>query len=110
MKQRKQLKQYKKHLNKLFAFYESEINKINKTQGYKELMTDIQNIERLIRYKRLKDINIILDNISFIYFVKRLINWYVKEWDDKHNTVLYDYKLHKIKTKRILRKITNFYY
>lgn len=95
MKQRIKRKQYKKELNHLLSIY--KINNISNTIAYKELKTDLDNITKLIQQNRIKELNIILDNTSFKGFVENLINWYLYDFDDKYNLVVYDYDLHQIK-------------
>lgn len=90
-------KQYKKALNHILSIYKKRINNISNTIAYKELKIDIENITKLIQQNRIKELNIILDNIPFKGFVKDLINWYLYDFDDKYNLVVYDYKLHQIK-------------
>lgn len=90
-------KQYKKTLNHLISIYKNRIKNISNTIAYKELKIDIENITKLIKQNRIKELNIILDNKPFKSFVKGLINWYLYEFDDKYNLVVYDYKLHQIK-------------
>ena len=97
MKQRKQIKQYKKALNHFLFIYKKRINNISNTIAYKELQKDIDNITKLIQQNRIKELNIILDNTPFKGFVEDLINWYLYDFDDKYNLVVYDYKLHQIK-------------
>ena len=90
-------KQYKKALNHLLSIYKKRINNISNTIAYKELQKDIDNITKLIQQNRIKELNSILDNIPFKGFVEDLINWYLYDFDDKYNLVVYDYKLHQIK-------------
>lgn len=97
MKQRIKRKQYKKELNHLLSIYKKRINNISNTIAYKELKTDLDNITKLIQQNRIKELNIILDNTSFKGFVENLINWYLYDFDDKYNLVVYDYDLHQIK-------------
>lgn len=97
MKQRIKIKQYKKHLNHIFSFYKKRINNISNTIAFKELSIDIENITKLIQQNRIKELNTILDNMSFISFVEDLINWYLYDFDDKYNKIVYDYALHRIK-------------
>lgn len=97
MKQRIKIKQYKKQVNNLLAFYKERINNISNTIAFKELLLDINNITKLIQQNRIKELNNILDNKPFNYFVKHLINWYVEEFDDTYNKIVYDYTLHRIK-------------
>ena len=49
MKQRKQIKQYKKALNHIISIYKKRINNISNTIAYKELQKDIDNITKLIQ-------------------------------------------------------------
>lgn len=90
-------KQYKKHLNHLLSFYKKKINAISNTFAYKELIVDIENINKLIQQNRIKELNSILEDMPFNAFVEDLINWYLYDFDDKYNLVVYDYALHKIK-------------
>ena len=90
-------KQYKKHLNHLLSFYRKKINDISNTFAYRELMLDIENINKLIQQNRIKELNSILEDMPFNAFVEDLINWYLYDFDDKYNLVVYDYALHKIK-------------
>lgn len=90
-------KQYTKHLNHILSFYKKRINNIFNTIAFKELSIDIENITKLIQQNRIKELNTILDNISFISFVEDLINWYLYDFDDKYNKIVYDYALHRIK-------------
>lgn len=50
---------------------------------------------KIKQYK--KQVNNILDNKPFNYFIKHLINWYVEEFDNTYNKIVYDYTLHRIK-------------
>ena len=59
MKQRKQIKQYKKALNHFLSIYKKRINNISNTIAYKELQKDIDNITKLIQQNRIKELNII---------------------------------------------------
>lgn len=97
MKQRIKRKQYKKALNHLLSIYKKRINNISNTIAYKELKIDIENITKLIQQNRIKELNIILDSTPFKGFVEDLINWYLYDFDDEYNLIVYDYKLHKIK-------------
>lgn len=97
MKQRIKIKQYTKHLNHILSFYKKRINNIADTIAFKELSIDIENITKLIQQNRIKELNTILDNMSFISFVEDLINWYLYDFDDKYNKIVYDYALHRIK-------------
>lgn len=105
MKKRKQLKQYKKQVNYLLAFYKARINKISETLACKELLLDIECITKLIQQKRIKEINIILDNFPFNCYIEDLLSWYLYDFDDNFK-MIYDFDLRKIKTKLIL----NLYY
>lgn len=90
-------KQYKKALKHVLCFYKKRIKNISNTIAYKELKIDIENITKLIQQNRIKELNIILDSTPFKGFVEDLINWYLYDFDDKYNLVVYDYKLHQIK-------------
>lgn len=90
-------KQYKKALNHILSIYKKRINNISNTIAYKELKIDIENITKLIQQNRIKELNIILDNMPFKSFVKGLINWYLYDFDDKYNLIVYDFDLHCIK-------------
>lgn len=90
-------KQYKKALNHVFSVYKKRINKISDTIAYKELKIDIDNITKLIQQNRIKELNNILGDMPFYGFVEDLINWYLYDFDDKYNLVVYDYDLHQIK-------------
>lgn len=90
-------KQYEKALKHVLCFYKKRIKNISNTIAYKELKIDIENITKLIQQNRIKELNIILDSTPFKGFVKDLINWYLYDFDDKYNLVVYDYKLHQIK-------------
>ena len=90
-------KQYKKHLNHFLSVYKKRINKISDTIAYKELKMDIENITKLIQQNRIKELNNILGDMPFNAFVEDLINWYLYDFDDKYNLVVYDYDLHCIK-------------
>lgn len=94
MKKRKQLKLYKKQVNKLLAFYKERINKISKTLAYKELLLDMECITKLIQQNKIKELNIILNNFPFICFVEDLINWYLYDFYDNNKNV-YDINLRK---------------
>ena len=58
---------------------------------------DIENITKLIQQNRIKELNNILGDMPFNAFVEDLINWYLYDFDDKYNLVVYDYDLHCIK-------------
>ena len=90
-------KQYKKALNHFLSIYKKRINNISNTIAYKELKIDIENITKLIQQNRIKELNIILSDSPFNCFVEDLINWYLYDFDDKYNLVVYDYDLHQIK-------------
>lgn len=90
-------KQYEKALNHIISIYKKIINKISDTIAYKELKIDIENITKLIQQNRIKELNIILSDTPFYSFVEDLINWYLYDFDDKYNLVVYDYDLHQIK-------------
>lgn len=90
-------KQYEKALKHVLCFYKKRIKNISNTIAYKELKIDIENITKLIQQNRIKELNIILDSTPFYAFVEDLINWYLYDFDDKYNLVVYDYKLHQIK-------------
>lgn len=90
-------KQYKKALNHILSIYKKRINNISNTIAYKELKIDLDNITKLIQQNRIKELNIILSDIPFNCFVEDLINWYLYDFDDEYNLVVYDYKLHQIK-------------
>lgn len=90
-------KQYKKALKHILFVYKKRINKISDTIAYKELKIDIDNITKLIQQNRIKELNIILSDTPFYSFVEDLINWYLYDFDDKYNLVVYDYDLHQIK-------------
>lgn len=91
-------KQYQKHLNHILSFYKKRINflSIYRKFAYKNLLIDIENITKLIQQNRIKELNIILNNISFISFVEDLINWYLYDFDANYQSV-YDIDLHCIK-------------
>ena len=90
-------KQYQKHLNHILSIYKKRINNISNTIAYKELKIDIDNITKLIQQNRIKELNTILSDMPFNCFVEDLINWYLYDFDDKYNLVVYDYDLHQIK-------------
>lgn len=90
-------KKYKKALKHVLSVYKKRINKISDTIAYKELKRDIENITKLIQQNRIKELNIILSDTPFYGFVEDLINWYLYDFDDKYNLVVYDYDLHQIK-------------
>lgn len=90
-------KQYEKALKHILFVYKKRINKISDTIAYKELKIDIENITKLIQQNRIKELNIILSDTPFYGFVEDLINWYLYDFDDKYNLVVYDYDLHQIK-------------
>ena len=90
-------KQYEKALNHILCFYKKRIKNISNTIAYKELKIDIENITKLIQQNRIKELNIILSDTPFNCFVEDLINWYLYDFDDKYNLVVYDYDLHQIK-------------
>ena len=90
-------KQYQKHLKHIFSIYKKRINNISNTIAYKELKIDIDNITKLIQQNRIKELNTILSDMPFYAFVEDLINWYLYDFDDKYNLVVYDYDLHQIK-------------
>lgn len=90
-------KQYKKHLQHILSLYKKRIKNISDTIAYKELKIDIENITKLIQQNRIKELNIILGDMPFYAFVEDLINWYLYDFDDKYNRVVYDYDLHQIK-------------
>lgn len=94
MKNRKQLKLYKKQVNHLLAFYKERINKISKTLAYKELLLDIECITKLIQQNKIKELNIILNDMPFKSFVEDLINWYLYDFYDNNKDV-YDINLRK---------------
>ena len=90
-------KQYQKHLKHILSIYKKRINNISNTIAYKELKIDIENITKLIQQNRIKELNTILSDTLFNCFVEDLINWYLYDFDDKYNLVVYDYDLHQIK-------------
>ena len=90
-------KQYEKALKHVLSLYKKRINKISDTIAYKELKIDIDNITKLIQQNRIKELNNILGDMPFYGFVDDLINWYLYDFDDKYNLVVYDYDLHCIK-------------
>lgn len=90
-------KQYKKALNHILCFYKKRIKAIKGTLAYINLVIDLNVINTLIQQNRIKELNIILDDMPFNGFVDDLIYWYLEEWDDKVNTIIYDYELRKIK-------------
>lgn len=94
MKKRKQLKLYKKQVIYLLAFYKERINKISKTLAYKELLLDIECITKLIQQNKIKELNIILNDMPFKSFVEDLINWYLYDFYDNNKNV-YDINLRK---------------
>lgn len=90
-------KQYKKALNHILCFYKKRIKAIKGTLAYTNLVIDLNVINTLIQQNRIKELNKILDNTPFKGFVDDLIYWYLEEWDDVYNTIIYDYELRKIK-------------
>lgn len=90
-------KKYEKALKHILSVYKKRIDKISDTIAYKELKRDIENITKLIQQNRIKELNIILSDMPFYSFVEDLINWYLYDFDDKYNLVVYDYDLHQIK-------------
>ena len=90
-------KQYEKALKHVLSVYKKRINKISDTITYKELKIDIENITKLIQQNRIKELNVILSDMPFYSFVEDLLNWYLYDFDDKYNLVVYDYDLHQIK-------------
>ena len=90
-------KKYEKAFKHILSVYKKKINKISDTIAYKELKIDIDNITKLIQQNRIKELNIILSDMPFYGFVEDLINWYLYDFDDKYNLVVYDYDLHQIK-------------
>ena len=90
-------KQYEKALKHVLSVYKKRINKISDTIAYKELKIDIENITKLIQQNRIKELNIILGDMPFNAFVEDLINWYLYDFDDKYNLIVYDFDLHCIK-------------
>ena len=90
-------KQYEKALKHVLCFYKKRIKNISNTIAYKELKIDIENITKLIQQNRIKELNTILSDTPFNCFVEDLINWYLYDFDDKYNLVVYDYDLHQIK-------------
>ena len=90
-------KQYKKALKHVLSVYKKRIKNISNTIAYKELKIDIENITKLIQQNRIKELNNILSDTPFNCFVEDLINWYLYDFDDKYNLVVYDYNLHQIK-------------
>lgn len=90
-------KKYEKAFKHILSVYKKRINKISDTIAYKELKIDIDNISKLIQQNRIKELNIILSDTPFNAFVEDLIHWYLYDFDDKYNLVVYDYDLHQIK-------------
>lgn len=90
-------KKYEKAFKHVLSLYKKRINKISDTIAYKELKRDIENITKLIQQNRIKELNIILSDMPFYSFVEDLLNWYLYDFDDKYNLVVYDYDLHQIK-------------
>lgn len=90
-------KQYQKHLKHILSFYKKRIKNISDKIAFIELSKDIENITKLIQQNRIKELNNILNDMSFKSFVEDLINWYLYDFDDKYNRVVYDIKLHNIK-------------
>lgn len=90
-------KQYEKAFKHILSVYKKRIKNISNTIAYKELKIDIENITKLIQQNRIKELNIILSDMPFYGFVEDLINWYLYDFDDKYNLVVYDYDLHQIK-------------
>lgn len=97
MKQRIKIKLYKKNLNHILCFYKKRIKAIKGTLAYTNLVIDLNVINTLIQQNRIKELNKILDNTPFKGFINDLIYWYLEEWDDLYNTIIYDYELRKIK-------------
>ena len=90
-------KKYEKAFKHVLSLYKKRINKISDTIAYKELKIDLDNITKLIQQNRIKELNKILGYMPFYAFVEDLINWYLYDFDDKYNLVVYDYNLHCIK-------------
>lgn len=90
-------KQYQKALNHIICFYKKRIKAKKNTLAYINLVIDLNVINTLIQQNRIKELNIILDDMTFMGFVDDLIYWYLEEWDDKVNTIIYDYKLREVK-------------
>lgn len=90
-------KKYEKALKHVLSVYKKRMNKISGTIASKELKIDIENITKLIQQNRIKELNIILSDTPFYSFVEDLLNWYLYDFDDKYNLIVYDYDLHQIK-------------
>lgn len=95
LKQKKR-KQYEKAFNCLFSFYKKRIKAIQNTLAYINLVMDLNIINSLIQQNRIKELNNIIKE-DFKGYLDNLISWYLYEFDDKYNTIIYDYELRKIK-------------
>lgn len=92
----KKIKQYTKTLHCLLSFYKKRIKAIKNTLAYTNLVIDLNIINTLIQQNRIKELNIIIEE-NFKSYLDDLISWYLYEFDDKYNTIIYDYNLRKIK-------------
>lgn len=92
----KKIKQYTKTLHCLLSFYKKRIKAIKNTLAYTNLVMDLNIINTLIQQNRIKELNIIIEE-NFKGYLDDLISWYLYEFDDKYNTIIYDYNLRKIK-------------
>lgn len=95
LKQKKR-KQYTKTLHCLLSFYRKRIKAIKNTLAYTNLVIDLNVINTLIQQNRIKELNTIIEE-NFKGYLDDLIAWYLYDFDDKYNTIIYDYNLRKIK-------------
>lgn len=92
----KKIKQYKKTLHCLISFYKKRIKAIKNTLAYINLVMDLNIINTLIQQNKIKELNTIIEE-DFKGYLDDLIAWYLYEFDDKFNSIIYDYQLRKIK-------------
>ena len=93
MKNRSLRKVYLNHLNSILDRYKNDIFNANFVIA-KELVKDISIINSLLVTNRLKDINIILDDMPFKAYIEDMINYYLYAFKSNNNDI-YDNNLRK---------------
>lgn len=93
MKNRSLRKVYLNHLNSILDRYKNDIFNANFVIA-KELVKDISIINSLLVTNRLKDINIILDDMPFKAYIEDMINYYLYDFKSNNNDI-YDNNLRK---------------
>lgn len=93
MKQRKQLKQYKKALKKVLNKYGFSLNAFYISD--RECIKDLLILANLVKQKQIKRIKEFLENYSFFSVLEDLICYYTSGDYVMNNYSLYDDKLRK---------------